>query len=159
MTRLNRAATAALFAFVVIGMALFSSWANAQLRQVPLTIQTSGGPVALEIELAETPDQQSKGLMFRKSLGERAGMLFSYAPAKEITMWMRNTYIPLDMLFVRADGVIHRIEVMTQPFSEDIIPSQGEVTAVLELNGGAAARLGIKPGDRVQHASFGTGRK
>ena len=158
MTRLNRAATAALFAFVVIGMALFSSWANAQLRQVPLTIQTSGGPVALEIELAETPDQQSKGLMFRKSLGERAGMLFSYAPAKEITMWMRNTYIPLDMLFVRADGVIHRIEVMTQPFSEDIIPSQGEVTAVLELNGGAAAKLGIKPGDRVQHTSFGTGR-
>jgi uncharacterized membrane protein (UPF0127 family) len=85
---------------------------------------------------------------------ERTGMLFPYERAEEITMWMRNTYIPLDMVFIRKDGVIHRIEEMTQPLSEEIVASKGNVTAVLELNGGAARRLGIKPGDQVVHPAF-----
>ena len=70
-------------------------------------------------------------------------------------MWMRNTYISLDMLFIRADGVIHRIEANTEPFSERVIASRGPVAAVLELKGGSAARLGLKPGDRVRHPLFG----
>ena len=85
-------------------------------------------------------------------------MLFPYSEAREITMWMRNTYIPLDMVFIRADGIIHRIEVRAEPMSERIIASQGEVSAVLELAGGAAERLGLKAGDRVRHPLFGAGK-
>ena len=69
-------------------------------------------------------------------------------------MWMRNTYIPLDMVFIRADGVVHRIEAWTEPLSDDIISSHGEVSACLELAGGAAERLGLKPGDRVAYPLF-----
>jgi hypothetical protein len=69
-------------------------------------------------------------------------------------MWMRNTYIPLDMVFIRADGTVHRIEAMTEPHSEEIIASKGPVTGVLEIAGGAAARMGLKPGDTVRHRHF-----
>ena len=81
-------------------------------------------------------------------------MLFFYETPQEITMWMRNTYIPLDMVFIRADGTVHRIEARTEPLSEDIIASRGDVVACLELAGGAAERLGLKPGDRVDHRLF-----
>jgi uncharacterized membrane protein (UPF0127 family) len=94
------------------------------------------------------------GLMFRTSLADNAGMLFFYDRPQEITMWMRNTYIPLDMVFIRGDGIVHRIEAWTQPFSEEIISSGADVVACLELAGGAAERLGLKPGDRVEHALF-----
>ena len=96
------------------------------------------------------------GLMFRTSLADDTGMLFPSATPREANMWMRNTYIPLDMVFIRADGTIHRIEAMTEPLSEAIIPSNGEVLAVLELAGGAATRLGLKPGDHVRHRIFAT---
>ena len=135
------------------------------LKREPLTIATAAGPpssnkeVAFTSEVAQTIDQKAKGLMFRRSLDDQAGMLFPYDKPQEITMWMRNTYIPLDMLFIRADGTIHRIESMTEPFSEATIASQGDVVAVLELNGGAAGRLGIKAGDVVRHRAFGTGRR
>jgi len=79
---------------------------------------------------------------------DTSGMLFFYETPQEITMWMRNTYIPLDMVFIRADGTVHRIEAMTEPLSERIIGSGGDVVACLELAGGAAQRLGLKPGDR-----------
>ncbi len=92
--------------------------------------------------------------MFRKSLPENRGMLFPYGKPKEITMWMRNTYIPLDMVFIRADGVVHRIEARTEPLSERYIGSEGPVLAVLELAGGVAEKLGLKPGDRVRHPLF-----
>ena len=92
--------------------------------------------------------------MFRTRLADNAGMLFFYDTPQEITMWMRNTYIPLDMVFIRADGTVHRIEARTEPLSETIISSRGDVTACLELAGGAAERLGLKPGDRVEHRFF-----
>ena len=129
--------------------------AGAQMKREPVVIVTQNGEVTIDAEMAESPEQQSQGLMFRKSMPERAGMLFPYSGSREITMWMKNTVIPLDMVFIRADGVIHRIEVMTQPFSEETIGSNGDVTAVLELNGGAAARLGINVGDQVRHRIFG----
>ena len=81
-------------------------------------------------------------------------MLFFYDKPQEITMWMRNTYIPLDMVFIRGDGTVHRIEAWTQPFSEKIISSGANVSACLELAGGAAERLGLKAGDRVEHPLF-----
>jgi uncharacterized membrane protein (UPF0127 family) len=92
--------------------------------------------------------------MFRTHLADTDSMLFFYERPLEITMWMRNTLIPLDMVFIRPDGIVHRIEAWTTPLSEDIISSHAPVSACLELAGGAAERLGLKPGDRVEHALF-----
>lgn len=120
----------------------------------PLQIMTAKGPVSFNVEVAATPAQQTVGLMYRTQLADTGGMLFLHGAPREVTMWMRNTYIPLDMLFITSDGTIHRIEAMTEPLSEDIIASKGPVAAVLELAGGAAARLGIKAGDKVRHRHF-----
>lgn len=92
--------------------------------------------------------------MFRRSIGNRQGMLFVHPEPRLVTMWMRNTYIPLDMIFIRADGRIHRIEAETEPLSERIIDSGDRVTAVLEIAGGLASKLHIKPGDIVRHPHF-----
>ena len=119
-----------------------------------LTLQTATGPKVIDIELASSMEEQMRGLMFRTSLADNSGMLFPYSPPREVTMWMKNTYIPLDMIFIRADGVVHRIEARTEPFSEAVIASGGPMAAVLELAGGAAERMGLKPGDRVEHPIF-----
>jgi uncharacterized protein len=108
----------------------------------------------IDVEITETLEEKARGLMFRTQLPDNGGMLFSYDTPQEITMWMENTYIPLDMVFIRADGVVHRIEAWTEPFSRDIIASRGNVIACLELAGGAAQRLDLKPGDRVVSALF-----
>ena len=129
------------------------------LPRETLTLVTISGEQTITIEVAQTMDQKAKGLMFRRSLDDRAGMLFPYGQPQEITMWMKNTYIALDMVFIRADGTVHRIEVMTEPFSEATIASSGPVSAVLELNGGAAARLGLTAGDKVRHRVFGNASK
>jgi hypothetical protein len=124
-----------------------------------LDIVTAGGTRTLDIEVAVSPSEQAQGLMFRTELADTAGMLFLHPVAGEIRMWMRNTYIPLDMVFIRADGTVHRIAERTEPMSEEVIPSNGSVAAVLEIAGGAAQRLGIKPGDTVRHAHFGTAQR
>ncbi|MEW6121595.1 MAG: DUF192 domain-containing protein [Pseudomonadota bacterium] len=120
----------------------------------PLEIATKSGVVVLEVELARTDKQRETGLMFRKQMPERQGMLFDFKQDQPVYMWMKNTFIPLDMLFIRSDGRIARIEAMTTPFSERTISSGEPVRAVLELNGGAAARLGIAAGDRVSTTLF-----
>jgi uncharacterized membrane protein (UPF0127 family) len=127
---------------------------KAEARLDRLELVTASGVRTLEIEMAETPQQQALGLMFRTSLADTHGMLFPHAEPSELSMWMKNTYIPLDMVFIRADGTVHRIEARTEPFSERIISSGGPVKAVLELAGGAAERLGLKPGDKVRHPYF-----
>ena len=162
--RTTGAALAALVAFVTIGPSMmpaqaFADGAQTRLKREQMTLVTASGEIPISIEVAETLEQKSKGLMFRKSLDDKAGMLFPYDRPQEITMWMKNTYIPLDMVFIKADGTIHRIEAMTEPFSEATVASQGPVTSVLELNGGAAARLGLKAGDTVRHAVFGNAPK
>jgi uncharacterized membrane protein (UPF0127 family) len=119
-----------------------------------LELVTAGGPKTIDVEIAATPEQQALGLMFRTSLADDKGMLFPYGEARELTMWMKNTYIPLDMVFIRADGTVHRIAAKTEPLSERIVYSEGPVTAVLELAGGAAERLGLKPGDRVRDPRY-----
>ncbi len=121
-----------------------------------LEIVTASGVRALEVEIADTPAKQALGLMYRTQLPDTAGMLFTHPGERELSMWMRNTYIPLDMVFIRADGTIHRIAAMTEPHSEEIIASNGAVAAVLEIAGGAAQRLGIKAGDTVRHRHFKT---
>jgi uncharacterized membrane protein (UPF0127 family) len=155
---LDRAARrAALFVFVwlAFGIAACSDQSNSTERQ--LTLRTASGDSVIAIEIAETDAQKSLGLMYRTSVPQMTGMLFPYGSPQEITMWMRNTYVSLDMVFIRADGVVHRIEAHTEPLSERIIASQGPVTAVLELAAGEAERLKLRPGDRVLHPAFKNG--
>ena len=125
------------------------SSAQRGLRQVPLTIHSASGEHRFTVEVARTPAEQSMGLMYRESLGPRDGMIFPYDPPQEVGFWMKNTLIPLDMLFIRADGRIARIAARTRPLSLDSVVSGEPVAAVLELRGGRAAELGIRPGDRV----------
>ena len=123
-----------------------------------ITIETGeGGRHVFDVELAVSPEQKAQGLMFRRSMAATAGMLFLYERPEQRAMWMKNTLIPLDMLFIDRAGVILRIEQRTVPLSLRVIPSGQAVTAVLELNAGTSARLSIKPGDRVRHAAFESG--
>jgi hypothetical protein len=114
-----------------------------------LVIISESGEHRFEIEVARTPEEQARGLMYRQSLPPAAGMLFEYGPPRNITMWMRNTYIPLDMIFIGADWRIARIAQHAVPLSLTTVASEGAVTAVLEVNAGTASRLGFRPGDRV----------
>jgi uncharacterized membrane protein (UPF0127 family) len=120
-----------------------------------LTIDSGRGAQTFNVELATTPDQMQVGLMFRQNLAPDAGMLFVYPSEQQVAFWMKNTVIPLDMLFIAGDGKIRRIVERTIPLSTAVIPSVDEVRAVLEVNGGTAARLGIKPGDVVHAAALG----
>jgi uncharacterized protein len=129
------------------------------MRRETLKLLTASAERVIDVEVTESAEEKAQGLMFRTRLADTSGMLFFYETPQEITMWMRNTYIPLDMVFIRADGTVHRIEARTEPLSEDIIASRGNVVACLELAGGAAERLGLKPGDRVDHRLFHSASK
>ena len=132
--------------------------AYAKMRQDKLTVVPAGGGPehAFAIEVATTEREKALGLMFRTELADSEGMLFPYSAERPLQMWMHNTYIPLDMLFIRADGTIARIEERAEPLSDRVISSGPAVLAVLEIPGGAAARLGIKPGDKVRYPIFAT---
>jgi uncharacterized membrane protein (UPF0127 family) len=132
--------------------------APAQLATFPraeLTIVSAGGPHKFTVELATTPAQMEQGLMFRQRLAADAGMLFDYRAPAMASMWMKNTLIPLDMLFVDERGRIINIHERAVPGSLDPIAAAAPARAVIELNGGTAARLGIRPGDRVLFPIFG----
>lgn len=149
---------ALLFFSAAVPMLLWAPSLHAEMRLDQLWVITSSGmEKQIDVEIAETPQEKSLGLMFRTELPDGRGMLFPYGAPQDVTMWMRNTYIPLDMVFIRGDGVVYRIERRTEPMSERIISSQGPVTAVLEIAGGAADRMGLKPGDRVRHPLFKSG--
>jgi uncharacterized membrane protein (UPF0127 family) len=120
----------------------------------PLEIVTRNGVISFAVEFAQTDEQRTIGLMFRASVPDGQGMLFDFRSEQEVGMWMKNTLIPLDMLFIRSDGRIHRIAENTEPHSLRTIASFGPVRAVLELAGGSARRLGIAPGDVVSHRLF-----
>src|ERR1700751_2014579 len=130
----------------------------AELQQFPtseLTIISATGRHRFKVEVAQTPEQMEQGLMFRRSLAPAPGMLLHYKKHTAATMWMRNTLIPLDMLFVDAKGRIVNIQQRAIPQSDDLIAAAALVRAVIELNGGTAGRLGIVPGDQVVHPIFG----
>ncbi|MHA1114055.1 MAG: DUF192 domain-containing protein [Alphaproteobacteria bacterium] len=124
-----------------------------------LAIESGTARHVFSVEVARTLDSQARGLMFRRRLAPDAGMLFLYEPPRPIVMWMRNTFIPLDMIFFAADGRITRIVERAVPRSEARIPSGGPVRGVLEVNAGTAARLGIAPGDRLRHPAVETARR
>lgn len=119
-----------------------------------LVIKTRTGEVTFSVELADTPEKRSLGLMHRRELAADAGMLFNFSQTAPVAMWMKNTLIPLDMVFIKADGAIVNIAERTVPETLTPIESRGPVLAVLELNGGTCARLGIRPGDTVLHPVF-----
>ena len=122
--------------------------------QSTLEIVSKTGVHVFAVEMATTEEQREKGLMFRKSLPEGQGMLFDFHQEQPVSFWMKNTYIPLDMIFIRADGRILRIVENAEPLSERMIMSGGQVLAVLEVIGGTARKLGIATGDRVAHPIF-----
>ena len=145
----------ALLAVGALFLAFPSAGRGAELSKSPLSIRTADGTDhRFTVELASTGPEREQGLMFRTALAPDAGMLFDFKEVEPVVMWMKDTPLPLDMLFIARDGRIVRIAERTVPFSRTMISSGGPVLGVLELNGGTAARLKIKPGDRVIHPIF-----
>ena len=120
----------------------------------PLEIATKSGVKVFSVEMATTEEEKQNGLMHRKELPDGKGMLFDFSPPQDVSMWMKNTYISLDMIFIQADGRILRIAEKTKPLSTRIISSGGLAKGVLEVIAGTAQKYGIQPGDRVAHPLF-----
>lgn len=154
------------FVAVTLGVSGVSLWTNLSRQGArdaaraatgqfePLEIATGAGLRKFQVEVMRTDAERAKGLMFRQSMPADQGMLFDFKMDAPVSMWMKNTYLSLDMLFITADGTISRIERNTEPHSERTIPSGGPVRAVLELNAGSSDANGIRPGDKVRHAMF-----
>ena len=141
----------ALLAFVILS----AGPALAQTSDLQtIEVASKNGTHRFQVELAAEEAERSRGLMFRRELPEGRGMLFDFQREQELGFWMRNTYIPLDMIFIRADGTIRRIAANTEPLSERLVPSGGPARYVLEVIGGTARKLGIEPGDKVTGASL-----
>jgi uncharacterized membrane protein (UPF0127 family) len=134
---------------------LLAPVATVALDPGELVIETPAGSHRFTIELAATASERARGLMFRRSMRPDHGMLFDFQTEQPVTFWMKNTPLALDMLFLAADGTVVQIATDTVPYSEEAIPSQRPVRAVLEVIAGTARRLGIAPGARVRHPIFG----
>jgi len=139
--------------FAALALLAFTAAAGAADLQT-IEIASKSGVHAFAVEVATTDQERATGLMYRKELPEGRGMLFDFGRDQEVSMWMKNTYVPLDMIFIRSDGRILRIAENTEPLSTRIISSGGAVRGVLEVVAGTARRLGIAPGDRVAHPMF-----
>ncbi len=138
--------------------------ARAQAPQTGLPTSTvtvvtqDGRQHVFKVEIADTDASRARGLMYRRQMAADAGMLFDYKFETETAFWMKNTLIPLDMIFIRANGVVANVAERAVPLDETSIPSNGAVRAVLEVNGGTASRLGIKAGDKVLNPIFGNAK-
>ena len=144
-------------AFLLFGLLWVASpapQANSQARQLTLEIATKSGVHPFSVEIVDNDADRAKGLMYRKELPEGRGMLFDFHREQEVSFWMQNTYVSLDMLFIRADGRILSIAENTEPLSTRLINSKGQVRAVLEVVAGTSRKLGIGPGDRVAFPIF-----
>jgi uncharacterized membrane protein (UPF0127 family) len=141
------------------GLLAFSGAARAEqlatFSKSKLVIETAKGKFPFDIELALTPPQMEQGLMFRRSLAADAGMLFDYGDPQPVAMWMKNTLIPLDMVFIGKDGTVVDFRERAVPMSLDTIEPKVPARAVLEVNAGTAQRLGLQVGNTVHHAFFG----
>jgi uncharacterized membrane protein (UPF0127 family) len=121
----------------------------------PLTVVTASGRHAFSVEVARTEADRAQGLMFRRSMAPDQGMLFDFARVEPVSMWMQNTYLSLDMIFIRKDGTVARVARDTEPLSTRVISSGEPVLSVLEVVAGTASRLGLRPGDTIEHPLFG----
>lgn len=119
-----------------------------------VTIETMKKEQTFKVEVVRGEKERNRGLMFRQEMAPDSGMLFDYDPPQKVAFWMKNTFIPLDIIFIGGDGRIINIAENTTPLSLERLPSAGEVRGVLEINGGLSAKLGIKPGDKVRHELF-----
>jgi uncharacterized protein len=138
-------------AFALFGLLMAAAPAA---EQQTLEIASKTGVHPFSVELVANEADRAKGLMYRRSLPEGHGMLFDFQREQEVAFWMKDTYIPLDMIFIRGNGRILRIAENTTPLSVQQVPSGGPVRAVLEVAGGTARKLGIAPGDQVAHPIF-----
>ena len=141
-------------------VALMTGSALAQSSEITfqkssLVVVTASREIKFDVELALNDAERARGLMYREKLGPYDGMLFDFYQDAPVSFWMKNTLIPLDMVFIAGDGTIKHVHANAVPLSTDAIPSQFPVRAVLEINGGSARLLGIKPGDKVKHPIFG----
>lgn len=143
-----------LLASLVLILGMTTSPAARAATFQPLEIVTKSGVHVFSVELATTEEEKTTGLMYRKELPDGKGMLFDFTPEQQVSMWMKNTYVSLDMIFIRADGRILRIAENTEPMSTKIISSGGLAKGVLEVVAGTAQKYGIQPGDRVAHPLF-----
>jgi len=152
---MNRHLIALVPAFtLVLGAIAMSSPAALAQTLSPVTIKSGDKVHAFNVEIADNEEERQKGLMFRESLPEDGGMLFDFGNPQPATIWMKNTLIPLDILFIDTDGEVVAIARNAVPHSLRLISPGVPVKGVLEINGGAAAKLGIKPGDTVVHPMF-----
>lgn len=119
-----------------------------------LSVVTAGGAHAFQVEIAANDASREKGLMNRRYMPADRGMLFEFDREAPVAFWMKNTYIPLDMIFIGRNGVVTHIVANAEPLSETVIPSDGPCVAVLEVNGGVAAQIGLKVGDKIRHPFF-----
>jgi len=146
------------FLLAWVGLALawqsVSSGPSAAAGTQSLEIISKTGVHVFSVEVVDTPEGRERGLMFRKELPEGQGMLFDFKEDQPVAFWMKNTYVPLDMIFIRGDGRIQRIAENTEPLSERLVPSGAPVRGVLEVVAGTAKKLGITAGDRVAHPIF-----
>lgn len=147
----------ALLTLVFIGLALGQAAAQdaASGPTEPLSIVGRDGRHIFAVEVMRNDADRARGLMYRRAMAPDHGMLFDFQASAPVAMWMKNTYLPLDMLFIRADGSIAKIAADTEPLSTKVIPSNEPVLSVLELNAGTAGRLKLRAGDRVEHPMFG----
>ena len=150
-----RGLCALLFLLALIAAAPAHAQEPVAFDRTEIAIVTAGGARhVFKVDWAKTWPQKSRGLMFRKEMPLDAGMLLDYDPPAEASIWMRNTLIPLDLVYIRADGTIESIYYGAKPHDETPRPSKGPVRAVLEVNAGVTRLLGIQPGDKVEHAIF-----
>ncbi|MGA9549433.1 MAG: DUF192 domain-containing protein [Rhodomicrobium sp.] len=141
---------AALAALVIFSFFMLpSAFGDVLFKPASLKIETKSGPVLLNVEVADTEAKREQGLMFRRSLSGDRGMIFLFDGEHEITMWMKNTYIPLDMIFIGNDWRVRHIAYDAEPFSTDVISSMRPASRVLEIGAGQAKKLGVSVGDSV----------
>ncbi len=144
---------AGIFAILFLALIPFCLPAASKASEMPrgtVTVKTSSGQHKFTVERAETQEHQSRGLMHRRHMKADHGMLFTWPTERNVSMWMANTVLSLDMVFIKKNGKVHRVHKNTVPFSQTIIEAGAPVLRVLELNAGTAAKIGLKPGDTVQ---------
>ena len=145
---IRRAAVMMAFATVALPLAACSD-------EGKLVLHSSTGDYTFNVEVVDTPESRAQGLMYVQELADDAGMLFDFKEEREVSFWMRNTFIPLDMIFVGADGVVRNIHVNARPHDVTGIPSEGPVQFVLEIPGGRSVEIGLQPGDTMEHDLVG----
>ncbi len=145
-------------AAAALAFTLGAASASAGCSERVVDLRGPDGMSRFSIEIADTPAERARGLMHRTDLAAGAGMLFLFDPPTETAFWMKNTPLPLDLIFIGPDGVVVRVAANATPYSEAEIPSGGVVRAVLEINGGLAAQLGISEGSEVRHPALDQSR-